>query len=435
MSDINIEFKYDDGNTIMVIENNASSGVNAPIDFVFCSDISGSMGSMISSKDDSWSGTKLQLCKETQKYVVDKLGKNRIGLVVFDSTSKVILNIETVSDKEIVKDAINFIQPGLSTCMSSGIQDACRLFTKSNKTAVKYLLLFTDGLANCGIKQDADLLQFANECISTIQGGCKLVVLGYGSDCNHSLLQAMAEKVDGTYHFLDSAEKIPEAIGEEFGTALQTRQQNIQLTFDPAVMDIDGYQCDEGVVKLGDLLENESRKFIVNIFDNEQFKTMELEVNYIDCMKATTESIAITDKKLTNDPILVSDTLNIRDVTNTIRCAETAHNRLVLVEECIERINSGKAKDTATTKRLTKFLKMNLIDIDITKPELFRQFSNSSLRQRGGIYSDKTVANWSSSAVIEVTRSMTMNKKDATSKLSNVGMSFKPPVLTRSNSY
>ena len=152
--------------------------------------------------------------------------------------------------------------------------------------------------------------------------------------------------------------------GEEFGNALQTRQQNIKIKFDPTVMDIEGYDKDVDTLSLGDLLEGEERKFVLNIYNQDEFNNMSIIIDYIDCVEALPQQKIIKDKDIKMDEIKVSEVLNIQDVSNSLNQYLESKVKEKVIDDCISRMKNSTSKDTITTKRLITFLEQQSKIID-----------------------------------------------------------------------
>ena len=445
MEKIQANWFVDGDNVVLQLINKTPVETNSdpevPIDIVFCQDVSGSMGSSVAAKDNSWYGTKLQLCQETQKFVVNKLKNNRLGLVTFDSSVREVYQLDKVSSAVSVNNSIMSMRPGSCTNLSGGLHAALKMMSKSEETTVKYLVVFTDGLANEGIITEDGLRNLVKENTPCVLGGMNLVILGYGKDCNNDLLQRMADEVEGSYHYLSNAEDIPTAIGEEFGTALQTRQQNLSLKTDPAVAECVDYISNDGILSLGDLLQSESRNFLFEIHDREEFSKQKFVLSYLDCESAKSYELEIETNDLHEDHIIVGDAVNIRDVTITSEKASKVEleERKQLLQECVKRIAASSSAGTETSKRLLEGLHRQIEFCNTTPlapPACLRSFSSATKKQRGGVYSTGAVADFRDLSVNEVSSAVSMGCPVMTppnrlSVVTGSPGSLGPPILNR----
>ncbi len=395
------------------------------IDVVFCQDVSGSMGSNVTSKDGSWFGTKLKLCQETQKFVVERLNENRLGLVTFDCYVNTVYPLsKVVNQKEAIHNIMSMF-PGSSTNLSGGLHEAFKQLAKSDVATVKYLIVFTDGIANDGIIAHEGLVNLVKQHSGEIPGGLKLVILGYGQDCHTDLLQEMAHQVDGSFHYLSNAEDIPIAIGEEFGTALQTRQQNLELHFDPTVIEPVDYDGKNGSFKIGDLLKDESRQILFELHDLSTFPKTSSRLEYLDCQTSSSCQLNISAKVTEENKLLVSDNINIHDVTETTaKAAELPYREMInLIQECQKRLRESPSSNSEITKRLIEALDKQLERSNLAPPALLRAFSLNTKKQRGGIYAGQDVKNFRSLSASSVGRAVGVglreNLTSETSKLLN----------------
>jgi hypothetical protein len=410
--------------------------LEVPIDIVFCQDVSGSMATNITSKDNSWYGTKLQLCQETQKFVVNKLKNNRLGLVSFDSIVKDICQLDKVNVVSSMNAKIMSMYPGSCTNLSGGLHSALKMISNSDESTVKYLIVFTDGLANEGIVSKEGLVNLVKENVPNVPGSMKLVILGYGKDCDNDLLQNMADEVDGSYHYLSNAEDIPTAIGEEFGTALQTRQQNLILKTNPLIAECLDYTGIDGELNLGDLLQSESRNFLFKIHDMVEFNKQNIILTYLDCETAKSLELMISTDILEHSSIIVSEAFNIKDVSLISEKASRLNlsERKKSLQECLNRLMESESSESEITKRLINGIEEQIDFCDkcpLAPTAFLRAFSCSTRKQRGGVYSAGAVAEFRNLSATEVSRSVSMGSEQLGDNDNWNSLPKIPPKLTR----
>jgi hypothetical protein len=339
----------------------------------------------------------MKLCKEAIKFILSRLGDKRLGITTIDSNVKRILPLSSVTDKKATIQLIESIFPGSYTNLSKGLSDSLREMETSDETRVKYILVFTDGCANEGVITKDGLLNLMQRGMSKSKG-INVVIMGYGNDCNSTLLQSLAEDLNGSYHQLNCAEDIPIAMGEEFGTALQTCQQNIILKYDSAIMtpmfDTNASGDKEGTSYVGDLLLSEERLFLFKLTDPSLIHKASVEVEYLSCNDGTTHVIRADGHNSQEDAILVSDTENIITVSNATRKAAlfTGDERREIIRVCIEKLNSSQSRKSDKTLKLICDLQEQLEASDNLLPESFRSYSSSARNQRGGDFASEPVA-------------------------------------------
>eukprot|EP00118_Oscarella_pearsei_P016617 m.160683 g.160683 ORF g.160683 m.160683 type:complete len:582 (+) comp38777_c0_seq15:74-1819(+) len=115
-------------------------------------------------KSGSMSGEKIKLVKETLHFVVDQLKEtDRLGLVTYDTNvyNDFPLTVMDRSGRKKAHAAIGKIHDGSSTNLCGGLERGLILIERlgANKKDVSSVLLMTDGQANQGFTQQADILR------------------------------------------------------------------------------------------------------------------------------------------------------------------------------------------------------------------------------------------------------------------------------------
>lgn len=193
---------------------------------VFLIDVSGSMDAP----------NKLPLVKRGLQMLVKQLGENdRIAIVVYAGSAGVVLPSTSGENHGAIHAALDRLQAGGSTNGGQGIQLAYRL-AEENKIegGVNRVILCTDGDFNVGMTGTGDLVQFASE---RAKRGIQLTVLGFGmGNHNDAMLEALADKANGNYGFIDTEKEARKLLVEQMSGTLVTVAQDvkIQVEFNPA---------------------------------------------------------------------------------------------------------------------------------------------------------------------------------------------------------
>ncbi len=193
---------------------------------VFLVDVSGSMNS----------ANKLPLVKESLKMLVRKLRPtDRIALVTYAGSTRVVLPSTSVSKAPAILAAIDALGAGGSTAGASGIklayETARKFFIKSGNNRV---LLATDGDFNVGISSDAELQRIIEK---EREDGIFLSVLGYGTgNYKDNKMQVLADKGNGNHAYIDNIKEAEKVLIEEMASTLYTiaKDVKIQIEFNPA---------------------------------------------------------------------------------------------------------------------------------------------------------------------------------------------------------
>lgn len=251
-----------------------------PMDLVACIDRSGSMR-----------GEKMDLMKRTLELLVKRSGlkkDDRVSLVSFDSSVKLELGL-TAMDTEgrtRAEAIVKRLHPGATTNLSGGALRAIDVFQQDgannkgkNESRTRAVMLFTDGLANEGIRDPTALqgaVAGALAAASTQVGGpISLFTFGFGADHQEELLRNLATNsgASGMYYYVASAEDIPNAFADCLGGLTSVVAQNATLSLEAlghgvAVKRVLGntYTRDaSGSIALGDLFAEDEKDVLVEL--------------------------------------------------------------------------------------------------------------------------------------------------------------------------
>jgi Ca-activated chloride channel family protein len=193
---------------------------------VFLLDVSGSMA------DEN----KLPLLKKSMKLFTNALkSEDRIGLVTYSTTAKVVL--ESVAGNR--KNEICSVFDSLSTTGSTNCGDGILVAYDMAKRhfipgGINRVLLATDGDFNTGLTEKSE---FEDLITNSAKSGVFLSVLGFGvGNLKDSNLEALADKGNGHYAYVDSFNEARKVLAEQASQTLMTiaKDVKIQVEFNPA---------------------------------------------------------------------------------------------------------------------------------------------------------------------------------------------------------
>lgn len=199
-----------------------------PSNLVFLIDVSGSMQHP----------NKLPLLQQSMKLLVGELGKDdRLAIVVYAGSDRVVLPPTPGDKKEQIIQAIDSLTSGGSTHASGGIHTAYSLaeqtfMPKGNNR----IILASDGDFNVGVTSRDGLQQLIEE---KRKSGVYLTVLGFGMGNYHDdSMEILADSGNGNYGYIDSlleAKKmlIKERVSTLYGLANDVK---LQIEFNPHVV-------------------------------------------------------------------------------------------------------------------------------------------------------------------------------------------------------
>jgi Ca-activated chloride channel family protein len=194
----------------------------------FVIDVSGSMN-----RQD-----RLELVKDALELLVGELRPtDRIGIAVYGSRGRKILDHTPVSEADDILDAINRLQPGGSTYAEEGLRIGYEMAAEAyDADAINRVILCSDGVANVGKTGHASI----QKVIEAHAGeNIYLTTVGFGmGNYNDVLMEQLADHGNGFYAYVDSLDEAKRLFVYELPSTLQViaRDARIQVEFNPAVV-------------------------------------------------------------------------------------------------------------------------------------------------------------------------------------------------------
>ena len=158
-----------------------------------------------------------------------------MAIAVYAGASGLVLPSTSAREKARILDAIDELTPGGSTNGAMGIQLAYDI-AKANFVpgGVNRVILATDGDFNVGPTSEGELVKLIEE---KAKSGVFLSVLGFGmGNLKDSTLEALADKGNGNYAYIDSLAEARKTLVQQAGGTLVTiaKDVKIQVEFNPA---------------------------------------------------------------------------------------------------------------------------------------------------------------------------------------------------------
>ena len=167
--------------------------------------------------------------------LVSKLSPaDRVTVIGCADEARLHLEAASAQNPESILAAINAIQPVGTTNLLAGLKlgyATARRHFQPNQ--VNHVLLCSDGVANVG-QTEADAILASVE--ADRQQGITLTCVGVGfGSYNDTLLEALANRGDGSYLFLDAAGQVDQVLVAPLTASLQgvAKDARIQVDFDP----------------------------------------------------------------------------------------------------------------------------------------------------------------------------------------------------------
>jgi Ca-activated chloride channel homolog len=201
-------------------------GSRAPLNLVFLIDVSGSM------EDDN----KLPLVKSSLRMLTSHLrDDDSIAMVVYAGASGLVLPHTKGAERAKILEALDRLEAGGTTNGGEGIELAYRVAGEHHREdAIHRVILATDGDFNVGISDEGQLVRLIED---KAKSGVFLTVLGFGmGNYKDSTLEKLADKGNGNYAYIDTAQEARKVLYEQATGTLVTvaKDVKLQIEFNPA---------------------------------------------------------------------------------------------------------------------------------------------------------------------------------------------------------
>jgi Ca-activated chloride channel family protein len=196
-----------------------------PAMLTFVIDVSGSM-----SQPD-----RIGYARQALALLLDQVSpEDRIQLIAYSDHAQFVLPPSPATEKARIMAAFNRLQCNGSTNLEEGLrrayEQAVQAFIPGAENRV---ILISDGVANLGADSAQEIL---DKVAANRKQGITCSVFGVGSGTyNDKMLEDLANKGDGVYRFLDSAEAVKTAFVDDLAATLNTiaKDAKIQVEWNP----------------------------------------------------------------------------------------------------------------------------------------------------------------------------------------------------------
>ena len=177
---------------------------------------------------------RLDLVKSALRLLVGQLkGNDTISLISCGPEPEILLDHVPAGAGAPVERAISKLVPGGSMNLERGFIEAYRLALKNYRPgAFNRVVVFTDGIGGLGSNSAEEILRRVEMARAK---GIGNTIVGVGGDGDDKLLEALANKGDGQYIFLDSEEEAQEIFADQFAAKFRelAKDVKIQVEFNP----------------------------------------------------------------------------------------------------------------------------------------------------------------------------------------------------------
>ena len=196
-----------------------------PAMLTFVIDVSGSM-----SQPD-----RIGYARQALSLLLDQVGTgDRIQIIAYSDQAQFVVPPSPASEKARIMEAFNRLQCNGSTNLEEGLrrayEQAVQAFIPGAENRV---ILISDGVANLGADSAQEIL---DKVAANRKQGITCSVFGVGSGTyNDKMLEDLANKGDGVYRFLDSADAVKTAFVDDLAATLNTiaKDAKIQVEWNP----------------------------------------------------------------------------------------------------------------------------------------------------------------------------------------------------------
>ncbi len=194
----------------------------------FVIDVSGSMDM----------DNRLGLVKRSLELLVEQLRpEDTVGIVVYGSDARVLLDPVSGSDKGAILSAIYSLHPEGATNAEAGIRLGYQMAMGAfNPHGINRVILCSDGVANVGETGPDAILE---EVRHYVEEGVTLTTIGFGMDnYNDVLMEQLADNGNGFYAYVDDMREAQSLFIDNLTGTLQTiaLDAKVQVNFNPEVI-------------------------------------------------------------------------------------------------------------------------------------------------------------------------------------------------------
>jgi Uncharacterized protein containing a von Willebrand factor type A (vWA) domain len=194
----------------------------------FVIDVSGSMDM----------DNRLGLVKRSLELLVEQLGpRDSVGIVVYGSDARVVLDPTSGSDKGRILNAIYSLHPEGATNAEAGIRLGYQMAMLAyNPEGINRVIVCSDGVANVGVTGPDAILE---EVRHYVEENITLTTIGFGMDnYNDVLMEQLADNGQGFYAYVDDMREARKLFIDQLTGTLQTiaMDAKVQVDFNPEVV-------------------------------------------------------------------------------------------------------------------------------------------------------------------------------------------------------
>lgn len=173
---------------------------------------------------------KIDAVRAAADQLVDQLAPNdTLSIITFDDQAWVRVPTTAARDRGLFHNAIASLAPGGATNLYDGVRRGLEELRHAPADGARRLVLLSDGLANVGEVDNADLAALGAGARSQ---DATLSAVGVGVGFDEDLLAAMSERGGGTWRYADRPDRLAELFREELAYTTALVAQDVALSLD-----------------------------------------------------------------------------------------------------------------------------------------------------------------------------------------------------------
>ena len=179
-------------------------------------------------KSGSMEGRPLEQVKEACRLLIDKMSPaDTLSIVTFAENVDITLAQSAVTKKEQLKAQLDLIRARGTTNLYGGmVAGANQLGTVHGPSHLSRIILLTDGEANEGVTEYADIIAKARQIK---KDGFSVSTIGVGIEYNEELMRGIARNTLGNYYYIENVSDIPRVFEDELSTLFEVVAKNLEL--------------------------------------------------------------------------------------------------------------------------------------------------------------------------------------------------------------
>jgi Ca-activated chloride channel family protein len=188
---------------------------------------------LVLDRSGSMAGPKLETAKACAKYLAHRARPDdELSIVAYDDEVRLVHALAPVGGSTTpLESAIAAIFPGGQTNLSGGwLKGVEQLRGAAQDATPKKVLLLSDGLANVGITDRAELAGLAK---GALEEGVGTTTIGFGEGFDEELMTAMADAGSGNAYLAEGVDEVAGIFAQEFEGLVSLVAQNLSVEIRP----------------------------------------------------------------------------------------------------------------------------------------------------------------------------------------------------------